>query len=82
MVAPDNLIVEGQKELTLTINEQQCPYVLQIQNDDGEDIVRICRNGDVEILGSVNDAAMRFWTAMTQIVGSDLIKFVKENRSK
>ena len=65
----------------LTIIEQKvCTYILQIRNDSGEDIVRILQNGDVEILGDVNAAAMRFWTVMSQIVGSDVIKDIKKNR--
>lgn len=45
---------------------------LEIFGDGGGILVRVNRDGDVEIFGDVNEAALRFWTAVCQISGGIL----------
>ena len=76
----DEIKVDG--EIGLTINQQQPTYILQIMGDNGQDIVRILPSGDVEILGDVNEAAIRFWLAVASFADGDLIKKVRERIAK
>ena len=66
----------------LTINQPYPTYPIVIMNDDGEDIVRVHSNGNVEIVGDVNEAAMIFWNAVAQWVDGDLIKIAREKHGK
>ena len=70
--------IKFRDELGLTITQQRPTYIMQIMNDSGEDLVRILPNGNVEILGDVNEAAMRFWLAIANFADGDLIKKVRE----
>ena len=49
-------------------------YDLIITGDQGRELARIKPNGDVELFGDVNEAALRFWTVVCQQSGGVLTK--------
>ena len=49
-------------------------HVVVIIGDQSRELARIKPNGDVEIFGDVNEAALRFWVAVCQQSGGTLTK--------
>ena len=54
------------------ISAPDCDFI--ITGDQGRELARIKPNGDVELFGDVNEAALRFWTAVCQQSGGTLTK--------
>lgn len=63
---PDDFICD------LCKKPKSMPLPLEIFGDDSGILVRMNRDGDMEIFGDVNEAALRFWTAVCQVSGGIL----------
>ena len=58
------------------------PDPILIYDNDKKMIMRMDRSGNVELWGDVNEAALRFWTAVCQLSGGQLTHSRKELRPK